>query len=64
MCQPRITRHYYFHRMGYDLHDQKEERDLYHGFSNLFIICIILTKWSLAHFAELSGLNRSAQDAY
>jgi hypothetical protein len=30
----------------------------------LFIICIILTKWSLAHFAELRGLSTSAQDAY
>jgi hypothetical protein len=30
----------------------------------LSIICIILTKWSLAHFAELRGLSTSAQDAY
>jgi hypothetical protein len=30
----------------------------------LFIICIILKKWSLAHFAELKGLNTSTQDAY
>jgi hypothetical protein len=30
----------------------------------LFIICIILTKWSLAHFAELRGLSTSSQDAY
>jgi hypothetical protein len=31
---------------------------------NFFIICIILTKWSLAHFAELRGLSTSSQDAY
>jgi hypothetical protein len=30
----------------------------------VFIICIILTKWSLAHFAELRDLNKSAQNAY
>jgi hypothetical protein len=26
----------------------------------LFIICIILTKWSLAHFSELRGLTTSS----
>jgi hypothetical protein len=29
-----------------------------------FIICIILTKWSLAHFVELRGLSASTQDVY
>jgi hypothetical protein len=30
----------------------------------LVIICVILTKWSLAHFAKLRGLSTSSQDAY
>jgi hypothetical protein len=30
----------------------------------LCIIFIILTKWSLAHFAELRGLSTLAQNAY
>jgi hypothetical protein len=37
----------------------KKKRDLQHGLTILFIICIILTKWSLAHFVELRGLNTS-----
>jgi hypothetical protein len=30
----------------------------------LFITCLTLTKWSLAHFAELRGLNLSSQNVY
>jgi hypothetical protein len=30
----------------------------------LFIICLILTKWSLVDFAELRDLHTSAQNAY
>jgi hypothetical protein len=33
-------------------------------FGNFFIICIILSKWSLAHFVELRGLNISTHDVY
>jgi hypothetical protein len=33
-------------------------------FDNFVIICIILTKWSLAHFSKLRGLITLDQDAY
>jgi hypothetical protein len=51
-----------FREWGYDLHEQKKKKETCSIFWQfLFIICIILTKWSLTHFAELRGLRTLAQ---
>jgi hypothetical protein len=47
-----------------DMIYMKKKKRLVTWFSNLFIICIILTKWLLSHFLELWGLNTSTQDVY
>jgi hypothetical protein len=48
----------------YVLHELRRKRTYNMVWKILFIICIILTKWSLAHFAKLRGLNTSSQNAY
>jgi hypothetical protein len=45
----------------YILHELRRKRTCSIVWKILFIICIILTKWSLAHFAELGVVNISVQ---
>jgi hypothetical protein len=62
MIQRRITLNCYnLENDNIFLHELSRKRTCSIVWKKNFIICIILTKWLLAHFAELGGINISVQ---